>query len=111
MSIARHIAFIALIVLFTAGTAMAGVLDNAKNAGLVGEQADGYVGLVTADVPPDVVALVKEVNLKRKAKYREIANKNGVSLASIEALAGKKLIERAPAGQYVRLPDGKWVRK
>ncbi len=111
MPIVRPIALIAFFILFTATAAMAGVLDDAKNAGLVGEQADGYVGLVSTSVPPDIAALVKEVNLKRRAKYRELANKNGVSLASIEALAGKKLIERAPAGQYVRLPDGKWVRK
>ena len=43
-------------------------------------------------------------------RYREIAGSNGTSLDQVQALAGKQLIERTPAGQYV-LSGGRWVRK
>jgi uncharacterized protein YdbL (DUF1318 family) len=33
------------------------------------------------------------------------------SVDAVEALAGKKAIERTPPGQYVRLPSGQWVKK
>jgi hypothetical protein len=50
--------------------AAASPLEDAKKAGLIGEQPDGYVGLVTGSAPANVVALVKDVNVKRRAAYQ-----------------------------------------
>lgn len=86
-------------------------LEQAKGAGLVGEQADGYLGLVKAGAPADVVRMVEEVNLKRRESYRAIAQKNNTNLAAVEAIAGKKLVERAPSGEFVRDGSGNWVKK
>jgi uncharacterized protein YdbL (DUF1318 family) len=86
-------------------------LEQAKSQGLVGEQADGYLGVVAANAPTDVKALVADVNQKRKQKYEAIAQRNKTSLDAVEALAGKKAIDRTPAGQYVRPPSGQWVKK
>jgi uncharacterized protein YdbL (DUF1318 family) len=92
-----------------AGTALAGPLDDAKAAGLVGEKIDGYVGAVTGDV--SVQALIDEVNAGRKAKYAEIAGKRGAPVDAVAAIAGKKLIERAAGGQFVMGSDGQWTQK
>ena len=101
--------FSVLMSIAVAGTAVAGPLDDAKAAGLVGEQVDGYVGAVTGD--SSVQALVDEVNAGRKAKYAEIANKRGAPVDAVAAIAGKKLIERAGAGQFVLGDDGRWTQK
>ena len=86
-------------------------LDQAKSQGLVGEQANGYLGVVAANAPADVKALVSDINQKRKQEYQAIAQRNKTSLDAVEALAGKKAIELTPAGQYVRLPSGQWQKK
>ena len=93
------------------GTATAGPLDDAKRAGQIGEQANGYVGVVSGNAPAGVRQLVDEINLKRRAEYRSLAQRNGTSLQAVEALVGKKLVERAPGGQFVRMPNGRWARK
>ncbi|MDA1074716.1 MAG: YdbL family protein [Proteobacteria bacterium] len=90
--------------------ALAADLDQMKKDGLVGERADGYLGMVEASVPADVVSLVADVNGKRKAEYQRIAASNNLSLAQVQALAGKKAIEKTLAGNWVLL-NGGWERK
>jgi hypothetical protein len=86
-------------------------LDQAKSQGLVGEQADGYLGVVSPSAPQEVKALVANINAKRRDEYRAIAARNKTTLDKVEALAGKKAIDLTPAGQNVRLPSGQWVKK
>ena len=90
--------------------AAASPLDDAKRAGSVGEQADGFLGQVPG-APASARELVERVNSERAARYREIAKKNGTTPTAVGVLAGQKLIERAPAGQWVRGQDGKWKQK
>ena len=85
-------------------------LGDAKDQGLVGEQADGYLGVVGSG-PAEARQLADRVNGERRAEYREIAKKRGIETAAVAALAGKKLVQRAPKGHYVRGSDGRWVRK
>ena len=94
-----------------AAPASANALDAAKAAGQVGEALDGFLHLVDSSAPADVKALVQEVNEKRKAKYQSIASKRAAPLAEVAALAGAKLVERTPAGQYVLQASGKWKKK
>lgn len=91
--------------------AAAGPLDGPKGAGQVGEQADGYAGLVTSSVPAAVRRMVEEINLKRREQYRAIAKKNGTSLKAVEQVFGERLVGRAAPGEYIRQADGRWVRK
>jgi hypothetical protein len=93
------------------GVVLADSLDVAKKAGSVGERPDGYLGVVATDAGPDVKALVKEINEKRKKSYSEIAKKRGATVEAVAALAGAKLVGGAPAGQYVMTKSGNWVRK
>ena len=86
-------------------------LEAAKAAGLVGERADGLAGIVSDRAPADVRALVERVNAARLARYREIARTNGVAPDQVQALAGRKLVDETPKGQFVLVPGRGWTRK
>jgi uncharacterized protein YdbL (DUF1318 family) len=111
MSVVRPAAIVLVALGLWAAPAAAASLDQAKAAGQVGERIDGYVGVVDAGAPGDVKALVEKINAERKAKYAEIAQKQGAPVAAVAQIAGKKLIERAPKGEYVMGADGQWQRK
>ena len=85
-------------------------LQQAKSEGLVGEQLNGYLGVVSAEASSDVRILVSDINAKRKAKYESIASQNSTSLETVELLAGKKAIEKTRAGNYVQTATG-WKKK
>lgn len=84
-------------------------LDQAESRGLVGEQLNGYLGVVQS--APGVQALVDEINLKRRQLYREVARKNVIPLAAVEELAGRKAIEKSNPGEFVQNANGEWVRR
>ncbi len=107
----RCAALIVLALGLLSGPASAASLDDAKAGGLVGERVDGYVGVVDGSAPGDVKALVDQINAGRKSKYAEIAQQRGTSVEGVAQIAGEKLVERAPAGQYVMAADGKWRQK
>ena len=96
--------------LFAAHTAFADPLDEAKGTGLVGERADGYLGIVNSDAGADIVQLVKDVNSKRRAEYQRIASANNLTVEQVQALAGKKAISKTQAGHWV-MANGGWARK
>jgi hypothetical protein len=91
-------------------SALAGPLEDAKSAGLVGERPDGYVGLVSGNPPPDVVDLVNQINAKRMAAYTDIATNNGTSVAAVGAVTAEKLYREAAPGTFLMV-DGRWVQK
>ncbi len=103
-------AFSLLAVLLLAAPASASDLDAAKAKGALGEQADGYVGVVDANASDAEQALAKDINAKRRAHYERIAAENGTPVEAVAQLAGAKLIEKTPAGEYVR-NNGGWVKK
>ena len=101
---------LAVVTLLIALPAAADGHDTAKAAGHVGEQADGFLG-VAPGAPSSAQGLVSRINKERAVRYGEIAAKNNTSPAAVAALAGKKLVGRTPAGQWVRGSDGKWTKK
>ncbi len=86
-------------------------LNEAKQQGLLGERPDGYLGLATPSPSNKTVELMKDINRKRRDVYKGIAEKNGMSLSTVEALAGKKAIEKTPSGQSIMQPNGTWTPK
>jgi len=84
-------------------------LAAAKQQGLVGETATGYLAAVQPP-SPQTQALIARVNGERKAKYEGIARSNGTPVAAVEGLAGKKAMDLTPAGQYVQ-ENGSWKKK
>jgi len=100
-----------LLLLAAAPSARALDLETAKASGWVGERIDGFIGQVDPNAPAAVKQLVQEINARRKQKYTEIAAQNGTAFDAVAALAGAKLIERSPPGQYVMAADGRWRKK
>ncbi len=100
---------VAALLLTFSGAVLALDLDAAKAQGLVGEQPNGYLGVVKAT--PEAVELVADINDRRRDAYQRIARENGITLDQVSNLAGQKAIERAGSGTYVRTPDGQWVTK
>jgi len=83
-------------------------LDGAKAQGLVGEKPDGYLGVVSnTNNSADIARLINEA---RRAEYEKVAKDNKISLPDVEAVAGKKAIEKTQSNYYIQV-DGKWVKK
>jgi uncharacterized protein len=97
-----------LIGLFFSASVFAIELQEAKSLGLVGETVSGYLEKVSGN--DEVSKLVASINAQRKAEYQRIAVKNKISVSDVELLAGKKAIEKTPAGQFVKV-DGEWLKK
>jgi uncharacterized protein len=91
--------------------AYAVTLQEAKEQGLVGEQRDGYVGLVVQSVPADVTQLVRDVNNQRLQRYQQIAQENGIGMAQVTSLAYQRAVEATQPGHFYQMPNGAWVRK
>lgn len=87
-------------------------INAAKEAGVIGERIDGYLGIVN-DGPVDATVMrrVNEINARRRAAYDELAEDTNVTTAQVARLTGEKQIERTPAGQYYMDDTGSWVRK
>jgi uncharacterized protein YdbL (DUF1318 family) len=83
----------------------------AKSAGQVGEQADGYLGLVGASAPAGVKAAVAEINAGRALAYKDIAAKSGVTEQAAGEATARQLFARVPPGGYYKPLDGSWTRK
>ncbi|MBB1438420.1 YdbL family protein [Shewanella sp. SG41-4] len=90
-------------------TAWAMTLQEAKTARLVGEQSNGYLGVVIPS--PETQQLVLTVNAKRKHYYQIIADRNNISLDKVATLAAQKAIEAAETGHMIQTPQGKWLKK
>ena len=99
-------AMLGLVLLVSPAAAL--TLDEARAQGLVGEQPDGYIGVVQDG--PGVRDLVSTVNAQRRAHYQGIAQQNGVPIQAVEQQAGQQLIDRAGSGVFVLTPSG-WQRR
>jgi uncharacterized protein YdbL (DUF1318 family) len=87
-------------------------IDSAKAAGIVGEQADGFLGFVTAAADPAVRAAVAETNAGRAQLYREAAAKNGVTPAAAGVAAFETVVQaKLRPGDYYKPANGGWTRK
>ncbi len=86
-------------------------LQEAKDQGLVGEQRDGYVGLVVSNAAAEVVSMVQDINNQRRDLYRQIAQQNGITVEQVAALAYEKAVAATPVGQFVQNANGDWQRK
>ena len=82
-----------------------------RASGQVGEQADGYLGLV-GSAPAAVRAQVDSVNIKRRAYYTDLAAKRGAKIEEVAATTACELFRTKVAqGQYYRLTDGVWRQR
>lgn len=89
------------------------VVDAAKARGDVGEQINGYLGVVEGKSPSaDVRAAVNDINIARKAIYTKIAEKDvTASVEDVANLTGEKLVNNLSGGQWYRDNFGSWKQK
>jgi len=79
----------------------------ARAEGKVGEQADGYLGIV-GPADPVLQRLVDDINIKRRAVYAEKAKENNATLEAYALTAGCQAVLRTVPGEKYRAPDGTW---
>ncbi len=88
--------------------AQAGAVAAAIDAGTVGEQADGYLG-VRSSVSASIRSEIEAINIKRRAGYTQLAEQRGVTVKDVAAAVGcKTLANRVGAGEAYQLRDGVW---
>ena len=110
-NLSKKIIFALLISVLAVSVAIASNLSQAKADGYIGEQPNGYLGLVDNSAPANIKSLVANVNAKRKAGYEKIARKQGTSLGEVEKVGGKTALEKTLQGNYIRSSDGRWSKK
>ena len=79
----------------------------ARANGSVGEQVDGYLGIV-GTATPELRDLVNDINIRRKAVYTERARSNGATVEAYATTAGCQAIARTEPGEKYQAPDGTW---
>lgn len=79
----------------------------AREAGRVGEQPDGYIGIVGA-ADSALQRIVDDINIKRRAVYAEKAKENNATLEAYALTSGCQAIARTTPGEKYRAPDGSW---
>jgi uncharacterized protein YdbL (DUF1318 family) len=100
---------IAITILFSSQL-FASQLSDAKQAGLIGEQANGYIGFV-ATVSSDIKELVKSVNVKRKVRYIKIATDKKIPLSEVTKIGGAQTIAKTKTGNYIMRVGEGWTKK
>jgi len=81
----------------------------ARAAGQVGEQPDGYLGIVGAATPA-LRALVNDINIKRKAAYARQAG-NGATIEQFAFVSGCNLVLQTQPGERYQTPTGSWATR
>lgn len=79
----------------------------AREAGQVGEQPDGYLGVVGAGTPA-LKALVSSINIQRKAAYTRQSADAGATVEQFAFTSGCNLIAQTRGGEKYKGPDGVW---
>ena len=112
VKIISKLVLVGFMLFMTASIAFAALtVEAAKHDGLVGEQTDGLLGIVTPDATPELSALVDKTNAGRLTVYQSTASKTGTPLDQVQAVAGEKQITKAAAGEYVQNAAGGWQKK
>lgn len=71
-------------------------LHSARSSGQVVETPEGYIK--AAKSSPEVDALVKDVNAKRRAEYERISKENGQPVDVVGKLAAPQIAKKAAEG-------------
>ena len=79
----------------------------ARAGGEVGEQPDGYLGLVGA-ASGDLRALVNNINIQRKSAYTAKAQASGATVEQLAFTSGCNLILQTNPGEKYKTPNGVW---
>lgn len=82
-----------------------------RATGQVGEQADGYLGVVGSG-SSGLRAKVDAINIQRRSYYTELATRRRATIEEVAAATACEIFaSRIGPGQYYRLPDGVWRQR
>lgn len=89
------------------------VVAQARAAGQVGEQADGYLGVAPgAPVSADVRSHVDQINIRRRALYTSRAEQRSVSVNEMAAAVACEIFQgRIAVGERYRDQNGQWRQR
>lgn len=79
-----------------------------KTSGVIGEKANGLLGIVKAGADQ---AVVDAENADRMAAYGEIARGSGASVTSVAGRRALQIVEQAASGDWLQGADGAWYQK
>ncbi|MCB1125349.1 MAG: YdbL family protein [Verrucomicrobiae bacterium] len=85
-------------------------VDQLKKDGKAGETNKAYLE-ARAELTDKEKALVKTENKDRKAIYKALAERTGVTLETVQQVRAKQIRERSAVGLWLQDPDGHWYRK
>ncbi|HEX8645132.1 MAG TPA: YdbL family protein [Allosphingosinicella sp.] len=82
-----------------------------RATGLVGEQYDGYLGLV-GSAPPRIRADMDAVNIRRRSYYTALARQRRAQIEEVAAATACEILAtRVAPGEYYLLPGEAWRRR
>jgi uncharacterized protein YdbL (DUF1318 family) len=88
------------------------VVAQARAAGQVGEQADGYLGYPGGSVSADVRSHVDQINIRRRALYTSRASQRNVSVNEMAAAVACEIFQgRVAIGERYRDEGGQWRQR
>lgn len=92
------------------GQAADAAIAQARSAGQIGEQTDGYLGFVPgASVSADLRGRVNQVNIQRRAVYTRRAESRSVSVEEVAYAVACDVYEgRIGIGERYRTEAGQW---
>ena len=109
--LAAGIGLAAVLATTTAFAVMQDASAQLRASGQVGEQADGYLGLV-GSASAEIRARVDSINIQRRAYYTDLASRRGATIEEVAASTACQLFRtKVGPDQYYRLPDGVWRRR
>ncbi len=90
-----------------------GPVDRALAAGIIGEQADGYLGFVRTPTAAqaDLQRRINEINIRRRGVFNEAAKVNGETEDSVALLSALRQITKTPNGEYFQDSTRTWCVK
>jgi uncharacterized protein YdbL (DUF1318 family) len=88
------------------------VVAQARAAGQVGEQTDGYLGYPGGAVSADVRSHVDQINIRRRALYTSRASQRNVSVNEMAAAVACEIFQgRIADGERYRDESGQWRQR
>jgi len=80
-----------------------------KEKGLVGEQPDGLLGVVSANA--DAQSVVDAENRDRMDEYRKRAKSQGQPVETLMKVLGEAKVRQEKPGRFVKNASGGWTKK
>lgn len=88
------------------------MIDAAKSQGVVGEQADGYLGFRQPSPDPTLTQAVTVTNNARREAYARSAQTAGTTPDVAAARAFVTIVQpRISSGEWYRNAQGQWVQR